>query len=51
MASTSNNSLLIIIAVVIAAGVGYFIWQDQQKDTISLTLPGGGDAKIELPSN
>lgn len=37
-----TKTLLIAILVVAVAGLGYFIWQDQQEDSVSITIGTGG---------
>lgn len=37
-----NKTLLIAILLVAVAGLGYYIWQDQQEETLSISVGSGG---------
>lgn len=45
-----NSAVAVIVAVVIVAGVGAYIYREQHKNTVEITI-GDKGVKIEGPSN
>ena len=43
--ATMSKNTLIAIIVILAAGLGYYIYQDQQKEQVSLSI---GDKSISI---